>query len=102
MGCAVSYEFNFSWFYDPSAVGEPTAECTLNYIPECRGGWDHPDYPESVELLDVQIAGQSIYTLLSDDHIDQICSLALERHGADQHERAAEASIERWESRRYG
>lgn len=98
----MSYEFTFFWHYDPSAAGEATAECTLNYIPECLGHGSHPDEPESVELLDVTIGGQSIYTLLSDDHIEQICSLALERHGADMHEMAAEASIERYEARRYG
>lgn len=98
----MSYEFNFEWNYQPSSPGDCYATCTLNYIPECRGYGSHPDEPEDVELLDVTIAGQSIYTLLNDDHIDQICSLALERHGADMHEMASEAAIERAEARRYG
>jgi hypothetical protein len=97
----MSHEFTFFWHYDPGSSGESTAECTLNYIPECRGYGAHPDEPENVELLDVTIAGQSIYTLLNKDHIAQIEMLALERHGADLLEMAAERSIERYQERRW-
>ena len=96
----MSYEFSFEWSYSPSSPGDCYATCTLNYIPECRGFGSHPDAPEDVELLDVTIAGQSIYTLLNDDHIAQIEMLALERHGADLVEMASERSIERYQERR--
>lgn len=98
----MSHEFTFFWFYDPKAAGEATAECTLNYIPKCLGHGSHPDEPESCELLDVTVGGQSIVSLLNIDQVNCIQDLALERHGQDQAEAAAEAQYDRWQARSYG